>query len=67
MCIIRGDGFFAAVTPIRTLALPSANTTIIFSAREVMCYKFIEKHLCQGLFVNKVAGCRPATLLKKRL
>ena len=29
--------------------------------------KFTEKHLCQSLFVNKVAGLRPATLLKKRL
>ena len=25
------------------------------------------KHLCQSLFFNKVAGIRPATLLKKRL
>ena len=29
--------------------------------------KFTEKHLCQSLFYNKVAGLRPATLLKKRL
>ena len=29
--------------------------------------KFTGKHLCQSLFVNKVAGPRPATLLKKRL
>ena len=29
--------------------------------------KFTEKHLCQSLFFNKVAGQRPATLLKKRL
>ena len=29
--------------------------------------KFIGKHLYQGLFFNKVAGLRPATLLKKRL
>ena len=29
--------------------------------------KFIGKHLCQSLFLNKVAGLRPATLLKKRL
>ena len=27
--------------------------------------KFTGKHLCQGLFFNKVAGLRPATLLKK--
>ena len=25
------------------------------------------KHLCQSLFFDKVAGLRPATLLKKRL
>ena len=29
--------------------------------------KFKGKHLCQRLFFNKVAGLRPATLLKKRL
>ena len=29
--------------------------------------KFAGKHLCQSLFINKVAGLRPATLLKKRL
>ena len=26
--------------------------------------KFTEKHLCQSLFFNKVAGLRPVTLLK---
>ena len=29
--------------------------------------KFIGKHLCQSPNLNKVAGLRPATLLKKRL
>ena len=29
--------------------------------------KFTGKHLCQSLFLNKVAGPRPATLLKKSL
>ena len=29
--------------------------------------KFTRKHLCQSPFFNKVAGLRPATLLKKRL
>ena len=29
--------------------------------------KFTEKHLCQCLFFNKVAGLSPATLLKKRV
>ena len=44
-------------------------------APEVLCKKgvlrsftkFTGKHLCQSLFFNKVAGLRPATLLKKRL
>ena len=29
--------------------------------------KFTGKHMCQSLFFDKVAGLRPATLLKKRL
>ena len=29
--------------------------------------KNFAKHLCHGLFLNKVAGLTPATLLKKRL
>ena len=29
--------------------------------------KFTGKHMCQRLFFNKVAGLRPASLLKKRL
>ena len=29
--------------------------------------KFTGKHLCQGLFLNRVAGLSPATLLKQRL
>ena len=29
--------------------------------------KFTEKHLCQSLFLNKVLGLRPATLLKRTL
>ena len=28
--------------------------------------KFTGKHMCQGLFFNKVASLRPATLLKKK-
>ena len=37
------------------------------SRTEVFCRKGVLKHLCQSLFFNKVAGLRPATLLKKRL
>ena len=29
--------------------------------------KFTRKHLCQSLFLNKVTGVRPPTLLKRRL
>ena len=29
--------------------------------------KFTGKHLCHSLFLNKVVGLRPATLLKRRL
>ena len=29
--------------------------------------KLTRKHLCQSLFLNKVAGLRPAIVLKKRL
>ena len=29
--------------------------------------KFTGKHMCQSLFLNKVAGLRPAILFKKRL
>ena len=29
--------------------------------------KFTGKHLCQSLFFDKVAGLRPATIIKKRL
>ena len=32
-----------------------------------MFAKFTEKHLCQRIFFNKVAGLRPATLLKVSL
>ena len=27
--------------------------------------KFAEEHMCQSVFFNKVAGVRPATLLRK--
>ena len=52
---------------------PSKDTSFRSSRPEVFCKKgilrnfekFAGKHLCQGLFFNKVAGLRPATLLKK--
>ena len=41
----------------------------MFSKKGVLRYftKFTGKHLCQSVFFNKVAGLRPATLLKKTL
>ena len=41
----------------------------VFSKKVVLrnFVKFTGKHLCQFLFLNKVVGMRPATLLKKRL
>ena len=46
-------------------------TNIRSSRPEVVCKKVFAKitgkHLCQSLFFNKVAGLRPATLLKKSL
>ena len=41
----------------------------VFYKKDVHRYfaKFTGKNLCQSFFFNKVAGLRPATLLKKRL
>ena len=41
----------------------------VFYEKRVLrnCAKFMEKQLCQSLFFNKIAGLRPATLLKMRL
>ena len=57
------------------IQLKSCNCIKIEKPPEVFCKngvpknfaKFIEKHLCQILFFNKIAGLSPATLLKKRL
>ena len=53
----------------------SEHANIRSSRPEVFCLKlvlrnfekFTGKHTCESLFFNKVAGLRPATLLKKRL
>ena len=41
----------------------------MFCSKDVPSHfeKFTGKHKCQSLVFNKVAGVRPATLLKKRL
>ena len=65
--VAPGHGFFYL------LSMP--NFLYRSSLSEVFCKKgvlrnftkFTVKHMCQSLFFNKVAGLRPATLLKKRL
>ena len=62
---------------MKTLLKKNKKKTIVYrsSRPEVFCKKgvlrnfakFTGKHLCQSFFFNKVAGLRPATLLKKRL
>ena len=55
--------------------LVNISSTIQKQPLEVFCkkgvlrnfVKFTVKHLCQSLFLNKIAGFRSATLLKKRL
>ena len=49
--------------------LNRSNRPEVFCKKDVLrnLTKFKGKHLCQSLFFNKVAGLRPATLLKKRL
>ena len=39
----------------------------VFSKKDVLKHfaKFTEKHLCQSIFFNKVAGIRPAVLTEK--
>ena len=66
--------FFIVWQPlVVSAALP--RTTSRSSRPEVFCKKGVHenftkltgKHLCQSLFFSKVAGLRPAILLKKRL
>ena len=45
--------------------VPAGNNTQRFSWVNHLA-KYLAKHLYQNLFFNKVAGLRPATLLKKR-
>ena len=54
---------------ISSRVLCSLSMSLFTSSRPVLrnFAKFIGKHLCQSLIFNKVAGLRPATLLKGRL
>ena len=46
----------------------SSRPEVFYKKVVLRCFaKFTGKHLCQGLFFNKVAGLTPATLLRKRL
>ena len=46
----------------------SSRSEILFKTGVLKNYAiFTEKYLCWSLFLNKVAGLRPAILLKKRL
>ena len=58
-------GSFALVFPVKP---KSASHQRCFVQKGVLrnFLKFTGKHLCQSLFFNKVAGLRPAALLKKR-
>ena len=49
------------------LVLGRSSRTEVFCKKGVLrnFAKFTGKHLCQCLFFNKVAGLRPATLLKR--
>ena len=73
---IPRKGFVAAATGKKLTELISQLSSTNRSSRpEVFCKKdvlgnfakFIGKHLSQSLFINKVAGLKPAPLLKKKL
>ena len=62
--MLKNTGFYA----VRIFPSEAAARGVLW--KEVfleISQKFTGKHLCQSLFFNKVAGMRPATLLKKRL
>ena len=66
---IRKPGMFCVVNiPIHVSALRSSHPEVFCKKGVLINFtKFTRKHLCQGLFYNKVAGLSPATLSKKRL
>ena len=64
------------IDTMKVLKIKDLDRSLIRSSRpEVFCKKVVlrnfakctGKHLCQSLFLNKVAGLRLATLLKKRV
>ena len=58
--------FFKIITQKQHVKFRSSRPKV-FSKKGVLrnFTKFTGKHLCQGLFFNKVAGLRPSKLLKK--
>ena len=58
----------ARIRTVRTFPFRSSCPEVFYKKGVLRNFaKFIGKHLCQSLFFNKVAGLKPATLLKKRL
>ena len=64
----RGDLVFVEVSEVKGELVRSRQRRCSVKKGFLKIFiKFTGKHLCQSLFFNKVAGLRPATLLKKRL
>ena len=61
--------YFRQVIPVSILSTPLSDSQKQPPEVNVLrsFVKFTGKHLCQSLFFNKVAGFRPAILLKKKL
>ena len=59
---------YSAPSSSSSLLLFSSSRPEVFYKKDVLRYfaKFTGKHLCKSLFFTKVAGIRPAILLKKR-
>ena len=60
---------YSAPSSSSSLLLLRGGSLEMFYKKGVLRYfaKFTGKHLCQSLDFNKIAGLRPATLLRKRL
>ena len=59
---------FQIIFPVSCRFLFRSSCPEVLCKKGVLKYfaKFTGKHMCQSLFFNKVAGLRPATLLKKK-
>ena len=64
----RVVSYYEGFPPIKPQYSRSSRPEVFYKQSVLRNFaKFTEKHLCQSLFFNKVAGLRPAALLKKRL